>query len=308
MAGGTVVKLYSDFADTLLDEPREDGSRLVTARLRGRLARSRAGQKSALAVGDRVDVLLAGNQAVVESARPRRSELTRRDPRHPRRVQVVAANVDRVLVVAAAEAPELSAGTVDRHLVAAGVHGLPAALALTKCDLVASERVAELLAPWRPAGLALFPIARGDEAALEHLRRGWLTGHVTVLVGRSGVGKSTLRNALLGPQAGRAVTAPVSTRTGKGRHATSAATFEPLPPAGFLVDTPGVRELGLAGLRAGDVARHFPELAGLSCRFRDCHHAGEPGCALEAEVAAGAAHPSRLRSLRAIAASLAADR
>lgn len=308
MLEGTVILLYSDFAEVALDAPSGEAPERVLAKLRGRLAAGKGSkERSALAVGDRVSLTREGEEAVIESRHERRSKISRRHPRERHREQVLAANVDRLLVVASAERPEFRNRLVDRYLVAASAEGLEAALALTKCDLVEDERAAALIAGYEAIDVPVFRIARGSQEGVERLRKDFLAGHVTVLVGQSGVGKSTLRNALLPEEAGRAKTGAVSGKWGKGRHVTTAATFEPLPPAGFLVDTPGVREFGLWTLEACELHRHFPEFADAECRFRDCSHHEEPGCALREAVERGAAASERLESLLSIAESLAEE-
>jgi ribosome biogenesis GTPase len=306
---GTVVRLYSDFVEVVVDTPPGRAPERVTARLRGRLARTgrRGDERSALAVGDRVDFDVEAGEPVVASRAERRSKISRRHPRERRREQVIAANVDQVLVVAAAERPEFRARLVDRYLVAASVEGLGAGLCLTKCDLVPADRAASLAAPYERLGLPVFRTRLDAPNEVERLRAELLAGRVTVLVGPSGAGKSTLRNRLLPAGAAHAATGAVSSKWGKGRHVTSAATLEPLPPAGFLVDTPGVREFGLWRLEPGDVAAHFPEFAGRECRFRDCSHHEEPGCALREAVERREADAERLESLLAIAESLRAE-
>ena len=303
---GTVLLLYSDFAEVALDAKRGEEPERVLCRLRGKLAVKgrRGGERSALAVGDRVDVAFEADEAVIEDRHERRSKISRRHPRERHREQVLAANVDRLLVVASAERPEFRERLVDRYLVAASAEHLEAAIALTKCDLVDEERASTLSSGYERVGIPVFRISRSEAAGVERLRDEFLAGHVTVLVGQSGVGKSTLRNALLPEEAGRAKTGAVSDKWGKGRHVTTAATFEPLPPEGFLVDTPGVREFGLWRLEPSEVKLAFPEFADADCAFRDCSHRREPNCGLRARVESGEAASERLESLLAIAESL----
>jgi ribosome biogenesis GTPase len=301
---GTVVRLYSDAAAIALTAEDGGHGEVVAARLRGRLELdSDEGEKSPLVVGDRVRLELDGDDAIVEERLPRRSKLSRPHPHNPRVEQVIAANVDQVLVVASPVMPPFRSGLLDRYLIAAAAHGLRAALALTKCDLVDQELADALVEPYRAIGLPIFSLRHDDPASIERLRCDFLEGHATVLVGQSGTGKTTLRNMLLPAQA-RAVTAPVSLKTTRGVHATTAATFEPLPPRGFLVDTPGSRQLGLWDVEPEQVQRYFPEFAGLECRFRDCRHEGEPGCRVLAAVERGRACAERLASLIAIRRSL----
>lgn len=310
MPDGTVILLYSDFAEVALDSAPGLLPERMLAKFRGRLAVDgpKGAERSALAVGDRVSVALDEGEAVIETRHERRSKISRRHPREARREQVLAANVDQVLVVASSERPEFRSRLVDRYLVAASVESLRAGLALTKCDLVDESRVDLLASAYERLGLPVFRIGSGRSEELERLRLEFLAGCATVLMGQSGVGKSTLRNALLPAEEGRAKTGAISEKWGKGRHVTTAATFEPLSPSGFLVDTPGVREFGLWRLERGQLERHFSEFAPLQCRFRNCSHQHEPGCGLRAAVESGQADAERLESLIAMAESLGEER
>ncbi len=303
MNEGTVVRPYSDFADVALDSTTGPPL-VVTARLRGRLALKAGSDKNVLAAGDRVMLENPGHEWVIEDILPRRSRFSRRHPHHLHLEQIIAANVDQVLIVVSAERPSFRPDITDLHLVAASAAGLPAILVITKCDLMPPE-AAELIARrYRRLKLPILRSSLGDEKGTERLRRDILAGKTTVMVGVSGVGKSTLRNALLPDAAGKAATAPVSDKSGEGRHVTTAATFEALPPKGFLVDTPGIRTLLPWGVGGRDVQAHFPEFAEIECRFRDCQHASEPGCGVLAAVERGEAGEDRLASLLALMAEL----
>ena len=304
MSDATVIRVYSDFVDVALDGAPGAVPLIATARLRGRLAQRASAEKNVLAVGDRVSVSAQGHETLVEDVHPRRSRLSRRHPHHVHLEQLVAVNVDQVLVLISAELPAFRQDLVDLYLVAASAAKLPAALCLTKCDLASEARIESIASRYRSLGLPILRVSMGDEKGVERLRRDVLTGKVTVLLGPSGVGKSTLRNALLPDVMGRAATAPVSEKSGDGRHVTTAATFEPMPPRGFLVDTPGTREFAPWGVSALDLHLHFPEFADAECAFSDCRHRSEPGCDVKSRVERGEASQGRLASLLAIAESL----
>ena len=256
-----------------------------------------------IAVGDRVRVAPAagdGPARLVERL-ARTTVLRRTADDLDHRERVVAANVDLVAVVVGCD--NLAAGLrfADRALVAAADGGVPALLVITKDDLVGTAggpdaaTVDAALAPYAGAveGVVRTSVAGGAglDALRARLADGW-----TVLTGHSGVGKSSLVNALI-PAADREV-GEVGARG--GRHTTVAAVALPLPGGGMLVDTPGVRSLGLGMLDRPALARCFPELAGLRCALDDCRHAGEPGCGLpDADL-----HPTRRAAFERLAAAL----
>ena len=300
MNEGTVVRVYSDFADVALDVAPGAPPVIVTARLRGRLALRAGTDKNVLAVGDRVILENPGHEWIVEDILPRRTRFSRRHPHQSHLEQVIAANVDQVLIVVSAERPGFRPDIVDLHLVAASAAGLPALILLTKADLVPPGRIEEIARRYRKLKLPILRTGLDDEAGLSRLRRDLLVGRTTVMVGLSGVGKSTLRNRLLPDSPGKAPTAAVSEKSGQGRHVTTAATFEPLPPKGFLVDTPGIRELRPWGVSGRGVQAHFPEFQDAECRFSDCRHATEPGCGVLAAVERGEATEERLASMLAM--------
>jgi ribosome biogenesis GTPase len=215
----------------------------------------------------------------------------------------IVANADQLVIVTALADPPPRTGMIDRILIAAYDAGIDPLLCLTKSDL---EDPSELIAAYEPLGVPIVVTRIGQE--LSELRS-FLDGHVSVLIGHSGVGKSTLVNALI-PSAHRA-TGVVNDVTGRGRHTSSAAIALELPSGtGWVVDTPGVRSFGLSHVDPRNVLRSFSDLDELSegCPRGCTHLATEPECALDAAVADGRLQPERLASFRRIQVADRSDR
>ncbi|EML6193461.1 TPA: small ribosomal subunit biogenesis GTPase RsgA [Pseudomonas aeruginosa] len=258
----------------------------------------------ALVTGDQV-VWRAGNQGigVIVAQLPRHSELCRPDMRGL--LKPVAANVDRIVIVFAPR-PEPHANLIDRYLIAAEHAGIQPLLLLNKADLVDesnAEGIDALLNVYRTLGYPLIEVSAFNGLAMDELR-GALDGHVSVFVGQSGVGKSSLVNALL-PGVDTRV-GDLSTVTGKGTHTTTTARLFHFPGGGDLIDSPGIREFGLGHVSRDDVEAGFIEFRDLlgHCRFRDCKHDREPGCALLQALEDGRIMPQRMASYRHILASM----
>ncbi|MDR2188838.1 MAG: ribosome small subunit-dependent GTPase A [Azonexus sp.] len=240
------------------------------------------GKKSEVACGDRVDVRqTAADQGVIEAIAPRRNLLYRSNAV---RQKLIAANVDLLIIVVAAE-PAFSDELVSRALVAAESAGIETLIVLNKCDLAERLPAArQQLAVFAALGYRVLELSARDHAA--DLRPA-LQGRVSVLVGQSGMGKSTLINALV-PEA-QAATREISRALASGKHTTTHASLYRLDADSALIDSPGLQEFGLSHLGRDDIAAAFREFRPLlgQCRFRDCRHDREPGCALTAALAAG---------------------
>ncbi|HEX9093682.1 MAG TPA: ribosome small subunit-dependent GTPase A [Coriobacteriia bacterium] len=269
---------------------------VVRARISPRLSKSAGGPSGLPVVGDWVAALVADDMdaPLIEAVLERTSAITRSDPGKSSDVQVLATNIDTVFIVhPIAEAPNLR--RIERELSVAWDSGAIPVIVLTKVDLSADPDAARAAVESVALGtdvLAMNALA-GDGV---ELLLGYISEHRTaVLVGPSGAGKSTLINALLGEQ--RQATREVRVSDGRGRHTTVTRELVRMPGGGLLIDTPGLRAFGLTGSEEG-IASAFPDVeeASVSCRFRDCTHTDEPGCAVHAAVESGAMSPERLAS------------
>jgi ribosome biogenesis GTPase / thiamine phosphate phosphatase len=225
---------------------------------------------------------------------PRRNVLWRANTRGG--AEAVVANLDQLLVVLAPlPAPELF--VIDRYLAAATAADIPAMLIVNKSDLGIAAGLAAELGAYAAAGYAWLACAAQDDSGLAALRAALKPGSLHALVGQSGVGKSSLVRALL-PQAQIAIGSLV--REEEGRHTTTAARLFELPQGASLIDSPGVRDFAPAVSALDERTLGFPEVARLAaqCRFSDCRHMKEPGCAVRAAAEAGTLHPRRYESYR----------
>ena len=255
-----------------------------------------------LAPGDNVYIEFEEGEAIVRGVGERRTKLSRPGGTDARLgEQILAANLDLLIVVAAAADPPFRPGLVDRYLIAAQRGGIKPVLCINKMDLV-SEPPAEIDA-YRDLGIDIVFTSCEDESGLVDLRE-MLHGKLAVLSGHSGVGKSSLLNAIepnleLHTQA-------VSGATNKGKHTTSASRLYTLGDAIRIIDTPGIRALGLIGVSPEEVAWYFPEIAeaAVGCRFRDCTHTHEPRCGVQDALQSGDLNQGRFDSYLRIRASL----
>lgn len=272
---------------------------ILECRLRGRLKKERQAT-DLVVIGDQVEVTPVGNgQGAIEAVLPRRSRLARRaaGPRGAYKEDVIVANVDQVLLVFACAKPEFTPRMLDRYLVICEHSELPVIIVATKIDLVGREAAAAMFKPYEPIGYPVVYTSIISGEGIAELRER-LIGKISVVTGKSGVGKSSLLNAI---QPGLNLrTSEVSERLTKGRHTTTVAELIPLttPGGGYVADTPGIREIGLWNLPAEDLAwcfREFRPFLG-NCYFAGCTHLHEPHCAVREAVERGEISAARYDS------------
>ncbi|MGE5250231.1 MAG: ribosome small subunit-dependent GTPase A [Bacteroidota bacterium] len=285
---GLIIKAQSGFFTV------ETGEGLVLCQLRGRLKQGKA-QGDIAAIGDRVRIrTLPDGSGVIDHVEPRKRAITRLDPRPQGDYQqVLLANPDQAVFVFACAHPSPRLRMLDRFLVVAEKQKIPAVIVANKSDLV--DDPAAIFGMYRAIGYPVLYTSASEGRGLEELRA-VLTGKISALAGPSGVGKSTLLNALQ-PGLGLAVS-EVSTAVNKGRHTTVWRQLIPLEGGGYVADTPGWKSLALWDTQPEEMDAYFRELAPLvaRCQFSDCSHTHEPGCAVRAALQTGQIHPERYES------------
>ena len=285
---GLIVKAQSGFFFV------ETGQGLVVCQLRGRLKQGRATGDIA-ALGDHVQVtVLADGSGVIEEIEERRRAIVRLDPR-PRGIyqQVLLANPDQAVFVFACAHPDPKLRMLDRFLVVAEKQKVPPIIIANKTDLLPNAE--ELFGMYTQLGYRVIYTSVKEGRGIEELREA-LRGKISAFAGPSGVGKSSLLNALQ-PGLGLAVN-EISTFMNKGKHTTVARQLFPLEGGGYVADTPGWKSLALWDTEPEEMDAYFPELAPLvaQCQFSDCSHTHEPGCAVLAALEAGRIHRERYES------------
>ena len=276
----TVVRATGSWYDVL-----HDGATL-RCRIRGKLRLKGVRSTNPVVVGDEVVCETDGGDCVIVDIVPRRNYVIRRASNLSKESHIIAANVDRALLMVTLRAPETPTEFVDRFLVTCEAYKVPVTILLSKRDLQDPEAVAAFRRIYEDAGYEVLEVSTADGAGVERVRE-LLAGRTTLLSGNSGVGKSTLV---------RAIDPTLDIRTGeisgshdKGRHTTTFSTMYPLAGGGAVIDTPGIKGFGLIDIGGDELWHYFPEMmrAAPGCRFYNCTHTHEPGCAVVAAVREG---------------------
>lgn len=284
----------------------DDGQRLWACTVRGMVRTRLIDERASVTVGDRVRFAPVAHgeeqgrtvsesrdlpEGVIEDVEPRRSVLERQ---YERRVQVIAANVDLVVIVMAADQPTLRPHLIDRYLVAVHKGGMRPAICINKADLDVESQAQVVVERYRGLGYKAFFTCVPENRGLDELRE-LLAGQTSTLVGPSGVGKSSLLNAI---EPGFALKVGTLTDLSRGRHTTTTARLLRWSFGGYVVDTPGLRQFELASVDAQEVEAYFKEFVDLiqQCKYPNCSHTHEANCAIKAAVDDGRITPERYDS------------
>lgn len=264
-------------------------SRMVNARIKGKLKLDNITSSNPVAVGDRVEVSQEGSDWIITEIISRKNYITRQAPHNKRVHHIVAANLDQSILVATMKQPRTSTGFIDRFLVASEAYHVPAILVFNKSDIYTArdmEKWKLVRDVYEALGypVRLISVEKGE--GIDEIR-GLLGGKTTLMSGHSGVGKSSLINALLPELSLR--TREVSNWSGKGMHTTTFAEMFDVDAHTRIIDTPGMREFGLMDFEKQELSHYFVEMKRLmvDCRFNNCLHVEEPDCAVKAAVESG---------------------
>lgn len=269
---------------------KDEQGKLYRARIKGKMKIDKnISSSNPVAVGDVVLMDLEDKedeQAMIHTVQDRRNYIVRVSPHNKHQKHIVASNLDLVLLIATITQPQTSLGFIDRFLVTAEAYRVPAILVINKTDLLSKEDEYDLhrwQKIYEEIGYPVMPISAHKPETLQALKE-MLKDKTTLFSGHSGVGKSTLINQLIPDLDLR--TEIVSDYSGKGQHTTTFAEMFDLPNGGNIIDTPGVKEFGLIDMTQDELALYFPEMQRLlsQCRFNNCKHINEPGCAVKAAV------------------------
>ena len=289
---GVIIKSTGSWYLVRLQDGKE-----VKARLPGRFKLENKKISNPIAVGDKVELLPEAENFIIEVITPRKNYIVRKSPKKKHFAHMIAANVDQAVLIASHKRPRTSLGFIDRFLVTLEAFRIPGYLLINKSDLYSKEEQAAL------RGIMELYESIGYQTMMTSFIEGvphqvgdWLQAKTTLLSGHSGSGKSTLIN-LLQPNAHQQI-GEISDFADKGVHTTTFAEMFSLDADTHVIDTPGIKELGLAEITAEELSHYFPEMRNLmgQCKFNNCRHVDEPSCAVQEAVQSGHIALSRFES------------
>lgn len=285
----TVVRATGSWYDVL-----HDGA-MLRCRIRGKLRLKGVRSTNPVVVGDEAVCEADGGDCVIVDIVPRRNYVIRRASNLSKESHIIAANVDQALLMVTLRSPETPKEFADRFLVTCEAYKVPAAILLSKVDLQDAEAVTEFRAVYEGAGYRVLEVSAKEGRGVEEVRK-LLAGRTTLVSGNSGVGKSTLIQTIDPSLDIR--TGEISDSHHKGRHTTTFSTMYPLAEGGAVIDTPGIKGFGLLDIDDAELWHYFPEMMRVApgCRFYNCTHTHEPGCAVVEAVKAGEIAWSRYES------------
>ncbi len=276
----------------------------IDCRIKGKFRTKGITTTNPLAVGDVVDFEMEPDQetGVITELQQRKNYIIRKAINLSKQAQILAANLDQAMLVVTLASPRTSLGFIDRFLVTAEAYDIPAKLIFNKLDLFSDEGLeilADYKAVYEKVGYPCYEVSALEGTNIEELQS-LIKDKVTLFSGHSGVGKSSLINRLLPDLDLR--THQVSDWSDKGMHTTTFAEMFELPQGGFIIDTPGIRELGVIDIEKQELSHFFPEMRDRmnTCRFNNCRHINEPGCAVLQAVEDGGIELSRYESYLSI--------
>ena len=289
---GVIIKSTGSWYLVRLQDGKE-----VKARLPGRFKLENKKISNPIAVGDKVELLPEAENFLIEVITPRKNYIVRKSPKKKHFAHMIAANVDQAVLIASHKRPKTSLGFIDRFLVTLEAFRIPGYLLINKSDLYSKEEQAALrgiMGLYESIGYQTMMTSFIEEVPYQV--RNWLQAKTTLLSGHSGSGKSTLIN-LLQPNAHQQI-GEISDFADKGMHTTTFAEMFSLDADTHVIDTPGIKELGLEEITAEELSHYFPEMRNLmgQCKFNNCRHVGEPSCAVQEAVQSGHIALSRFES------------
>lgn len=289
---GTVIRATGSWYEVM------HGGGVIRCRIRGRLRLRGVRSTNPVVVGDEVCCASdEGGEWNITDIAPRRNYIIRRASNLSKESHIIAANIDRALLLATLSEPSTPPEFIDRFLVTCQAYGIPVTILLAKADTLhrEPERAAEFLDTYRKAGYEVVEVSSFDGTGIGRVKE-LMSGCTTLLSGNSGVGKSTLVGTVSPGLDIR--TGAVSESHGKGRHTTTFSTMYPLEGGGYVIDTPGIKGFGLIDIDNHELWHYFPEMISRSseCRFYNCTHTHEPGCAVMRAVECGDIALSRYES------------